>query len=296
MNVRLRLYLLAGRRIAEPPAHFLSQTFSRDRATVPYTCDPSLALARERFSNFPDPPSECATMSLRGVSLMSLFPAMIKLEGRKCLVVGAGRIAAAKATALLDHGATVVVISPQAVKRIQTLSRAGRLVWKRRNFAPRQVAGALLVVAATNSSLVNEAVYCACEARGILCNVVDDPKHCHFFYPAVVRRGSLQIAVSTGGRSPALAARLRGELEQLFGPEWSAWVEHVGKMRRHLLEETMPPKQRKQQLLLMSSPQAFRTFVREHAHGGSSKSSKSKTRVRRKEGSDMRRLARSLPK
>jgi precorrin-2 dehydrogenase/sirohydrochlorin ferrochelatase len=197
---------------------------------------------------------------------MSLFPAMIKLEGRKCVVVGAGRIAAAKATALLEHGAKVVVVSPQAVKRIQALARAGRVVWKRRNFAPREVADALLVVAATDSSLVNQSVYRACEARRILCNVVDDPEHCHFYYPAVVRRGPLQIAVSTDGRSPALAARLRRELEQLFGPEWGAWVEHIGGVRRELLQQPTPSKRHKDELLRISSPQAFRDFLRERKH------------------------------
>lgn len=194
---------------------------------------------------------------------MSLFPAMIKLDGRKCLVVGAGRIAAAKATTLLEHGAHVVVVSPRAVKRIEALARTGRLIWKQRTFAPREIAGALLVVAATDSSPVNESVYRACEARGILCNVVDDPEHCHFYYPAVVRRGPLQIAVSTDGRSPALAGRLRRELAQLFGPEWGAWVEHVGSVRRELLRTEMPSKQRKRQLSQISSPEAFRAFLRQ---------------------------------
>jgi precorrin-2 dehydrogenase / sirohydrochlorin ferrochelatase len=93
---------------------------------------------------------------------------------------------------------------------------------------------------------------------------VDDPQHCHFFYPAVVRRGPLQIAISTSGYSPALAARLRRELERQFGPEWGAWLENLGRMRRDLLRQKISPAMRRRQLLKMASARAFATFVREH--------------------------------
>lgn len=211
-----------------------------------------------------EPPSRCVTMLSRGAELVSLFPAMIKIEDRKCVVVGAGRIAAAKVNTLLKHGANVVVVSPKAARGVQNLARRSRLYWRRRNFAARDVAGALLVVAATDSSLVNESVFRACRDRGILCNVVDDPEHCDFFYPAVVRRGPLQLAISTDGRSPALAGQLRRELERLFGPEWGAWVEHVGSLRRKLLRQTTPSEGRREELLQISSPQAFREFLHKH--------------------------------
>ncbi|MBV9183341.1 MAG: hypothetical protein JO356_18720, partial [Acidobacteria bacterium] len=93
------------------------------------------------------------------------------------------------------------------------------------------------------------------------CNAVDDPEHCDFFYPAVVRRGPLQIAISTNGSSPALAARLRRELERQFGPEWGIWVSRVGEMRRELLEKHLSPKVRRRRLLEMASPQAFTDFL-----------------------------------
>ncbi len=211
---------------------------------------------------------------------MSLFPAMLRLEERKCVVVGAGQIAAAKIAGLLRDGARVVVVSPRALPRIASLARAGRLAWLRRKFLPRDVEGALLVVAATNSSLVNEAVFHACRVRGVLCNVVDDPDHCDFFYPAVVRRGPLQIAVSTAGASPALAARLRRELQRQFGPEWSEWVEHVGKMRRAILRQQRSSRSRRRRLFEIASSQALRAFQRKRSHKSTKSASKKPSRRR----------------
>jgi len=193
----------------------------------------------------------------------NFFPMLVRLRGRKCLVVGAGKIAADKVAGLLFHGAQVEVVSPRAVERIQELVRAGKIHWRRRKFSPRDVDGAFLVIAATSSSIVNQAVFRACNAGGVLCNAVDDPAHCDFFYPAVVRRGPLQIAISTNGQSPALAARLRRELEKQFGPEWSDWVEHVGKLRREILDKRMPAKARRERLLEMASAGQFEEFVRQ---------------------------------
>lgn len=196
----------------------------------------------------------------------NFFSMMVRLEGRRCLVVGAGKIAADKVAGLLSHGAQVEVVSPRAVQRIRELVRKGEIVWRRRKFSPRDVDGAFLAVAATNSSRINQAVFRACTARGVLCNAVDDPAHCDFFYPAVVRRGPLQIAISTNGQSPALAGRLRRELEKQFGPEWSDWVKQVGKLRQEILEKKkMSAKARRKRLLQMASPGEFQEFVRREA-------------------------------
>ncbi len=186
---------------------------------------------------------------------------LVNLAGRKCLVVGAGAVAAAKIEGLLLCGADLVVVSPRAVLAIQRLARAGGLIWRQRAFSRRDVEGKFLAIAATNSRKVNEAVFRACSARGILCNSVDDPQHCDFIYPAVAHRGPLQIAISTGGRSPALAARLRRELERQFGPEWGAWVEYIGRRRDELLREKMPAKSRRRQLQQLATPQAFHDFL-----------------------------------
>ncbi|MBZ5612807.1 MAG: bifunctional precorrin-2 dehydrogenase/sirohydrochlorin ferrochelatase [Acidobacteriia bacterium] len=193
---------------------------------------------------------------------MSLFPILVKLKAKKCVVVGAGKIAAGKATGLLASGAQVIVIGPRAADWIQSQARAGKLIWRRRRFLPADVEHAFLTVAATNSNATNEEVYRACVERGVLCNVVDDPEHCDFFYPAVVRRGPLQIAISTDGRSPALARRLRIELERQFGSEYGAWVEQVGAMRQKLCRRNLPAAERRRLLDQIASRESFEQFLR----------------------------------
>jgi siroheme synthase-like protein len=199
------------------------------------------------------------------------FPVLVSLAGRKCVVVGAGKIAAAKIEGLLACGASVTVVSPRAVPAIQRRAREGALVWRQRAFWARDLDGAFLAVAATNSRNANVAVFRACKSRGVLCNSVDDPQHCDFIYPAVVRRGPLQIAISTGGRSPALAARLRRELEQQFGPEWAAWVEELGRLRTELLERPMRAAVRRRRLKEMVASQSFRRYLRSVSHATAKK-------------------------
>jgi precorrin-2 dehydrogenase/sirohydrochlorin ferrochelatase len=197
-----------------------------------------------------------------------VFPIMVRLAGRKCLVVGAGRVAAAKAAGLLSHDAEVVVIAPKAIAWIREKARLGKLEWRRRPFSSRDVRSAFLAIAATNSGATNHAVFRACQARGVLCNVVDDPEHCDFFYPAVVRRGPLQIAISTAGESPAVASRLRRELERQFGPEWKPFVEHIGKLRQQLLCAEMPLEKKRERLAEIASRKAFQNFRRQRTRAG----------------------------
>lgn len=209
---------------------------------------------------------------------LPFFPILLDLEGRKCLVVGAGKVAAGKIDGLLTHGAKIVVVAPRAVRKIQNQALAGMFTWERRVFSPKDVDGAFIVIAATNSSEVNGAVFRACRAQRILCNAVDDPEHCDFFYPAVVRRGPLQIAISTNGRSPALASRLRKELEVQFGREWTTWVEHLGNLRREILGQKLSATTRRQRLLKLVTPQAFESFVRKRAKRKSPNSPSAKRR------------------
>ncbi|SPF32263.1 precorrin-2 dehydrogenase-like protein DsrV [Candidatus Sulfotelmatobacter kueseliae] len=186
-------------------------------------------------------------------SNQNLFPLMIRLAGRKCVVIGAGDVAVAKIEGLLSCGAKVVVVGPKAVHRIQQWANAGHLVWRPRRFSAQDLTDAFLAIAATGSPSTNESVFRACQARKILCNSVDDPQHCDFFYPAVVHRGPLQIAVSTSGCSPALAARLRKELARQFGPEWAAFVRRVGE-KRHEILSTAPSARRKKLLKEIAIP------------------------------------------
>ncbi len=172
----------------------------------------------------------------------------LKLDGRLCLVVGAGNVGEPKIESLLASGARVRVVAPKATPRVREWARDGRIEWHVREYAPSDFAGVFLVIAATNSSPLHGDIYAEAQSRGVLCNCVDEPERCDFYFPAVVRRGDLQIAISTGGLSPALAQRLRMDLEQKYGPEWEEWVAQLGRSRDELKDIPMPPEQRKRLL------------------------------------------------
>ena len=196
---------------------------------------------------------------------MALFPLFLKLKGRRCLVVGAGRIAEAKVRSLLEGGGDVHVVGPQASEAIQRWARKGKLIWLKRAFDPSDLEGMFLVVVATSSLQLNEQVSREAARRGVLRNAVDDPEHCDFYYGAVVRRGPLQIAISTAGCSPALAQRLRREIEKQFGPDFGAWVEQLGEARRGLLAQRMDPKRRQRLLHRLASKDGYAAFWRSKA-------------------------------
>ena len=144
---------------------------------------------------------------------MDLFPIFLKLAARPCVVVGAGNLAESKIESLQAAHAKVTVIAPKANRRIVDLAEAGDVEWLQREYAAGDLTGNFLVVAATDVPAVNRAVFAEATEKNILCNAVDDPPFCDFYFPSVVRRGDLQIAISTAGASPALAQQLRSTLE-----------------------------------------------------------------------------------
>jgi precorrin-2 dehydrogenase/sirohydrochlorin ferrochelatase len=178
----------------------------------------------------------------------SLFPMFLKLEGKQCLVVGAGRVGEPKIGGLLETGARIRVVSLDASPVVREWARAGRIELEVRAFSAEDLEGAFLTVVATNSRTLNERVYCEAQRRGVLCNVVDVPDLCDFFYPAIVRRGDLQIAVSTAGQSPSLAQKIRQQLEKQFGPGYASWVAELGETRKLILSSDLD-KERKLDLL-----------------------------------------------
>jgi precorrin-2 dehydrogenase/sirohydrochlorin ferrochelatase len=192
--------------------------------------------------------------------MMKLFPLFLKLRNRKCLVVGAGSIAESKIASLADTGAKVRVIAPDATPQVRTWARSRKIDWRQRHFRLRDLQGVFLVIAATSSRALHERIFTEAQRLGVLCNVVDVPELCDFYYPAVVQRGALQIAVSTAGRSPALAQRLRKELESQFGPEYEQWLESVGKVREEIPARNLTAEQRKQFLHELVSQEAFQKF------------------------------------
>ncbi|GAC1423793.1 MAG: bifunctional precorrin-2 dehydrogenase/sirohydrochlorin ferrochelatase [Acidobacteriaceae bacterium] len=167
---------------------------------------------------------------------MSLFPIFLKLTGRPCLVVGAGNLGESKIESLQAANARVTVIAPRASQRIVALAEAGEVLWHQREYAPGDVAGQFLVVAATDAPEVNRAVFAEAEAANILINAVDDPPFCDFYFPSVVRRGDLQIAISTAGASPALAQRLRKEINAILPLDAGDWLAELGNLRREVLQ------------------------------------------------------------
>jgi precorrin-2 dehydrogenase / sirohydrochlorin ferrochelatase len=193
--------------------------------------------------------------------MRSLFPMFVKLEGRAVLVVGAGKVAEAKIRGLLDTGAYLRVVAPQANETVREWSRRAQIIFEERTFAVSDLDQVFVVVAATGSPAVNKQVFLEAQARGVLCNVVDVPELCDFFYPAVIRRGNLQIAISTSGQSPSLAQRLREQLEREFGPGWAEWVERLGETRREVLSSELDAGVKRQLLQSLASREAFEASI-----------------------------------
>jgi len=192
----------------------------------------------------------------------------VKLRDRLCVVVGGGAVAESKIRSLLDSEATVRVVAPTVTETIAGWTDDSRIELRLKPFAPEDLAESFLVVAATSSSEVNRHVFQESQARGILCNAVDQPDECDFYYPAVVRRGSLQIAISTEGLSPALAQRLRRELEMQFGPEYEVWLEWLGQVRQVVRAGSYPVADTKEFLHFVASQEMFDRFLNENKRQG----------------------------
>ncbi len=199
-----------------------------------------------------------------------LFPMFLKLSARHCLVVGAGAVAESKIASLLEAGGHVRVVAPQATAQVRTWSQLSTVEWRQRAFEPSDLDGMFLVVAATSSTELHQRIFAEATRRGVLCNIVDVPALCDFYYPSVVQRGALQIAISTAGLSPALAQRLRKQLEDQFGPEYEEWLVQLGEAREKLHSAKMDPEERKRLLHQDASEEAFETFRRNRRRSKSS--------------------------
>jgi precorrin-2 dehydrogenase/sirohydrochlorin ferrochelatase len=203
---------------------------------------------------------------------LSLFPIFLKLTNRPCIVIGAGHLAESKIESLQAANARITVIAPAASDRIAAMADSGEIAWHQREYATGDLANQFLVVAATDVPAVNRAVFAEAEAAGILINAVDDPPFCDFYFPSVVRRGDLQIAISTAGHSPALAQRLRKEINAILPLDTGDWLAELGNLRREVLQLEPLNEARKELLHQLASREVCgydacpsRTLAREHA-------------------------------
>lgn len=176
------------------------------------------------------------------------YPVFLRVQDKICLVVGGGSVAARKVMSLLEHGAVVRIVSPELAPPLQELVEQGRAGWLAAPYSPEALAGAFLVVAATGDSAVNRQVAADCERRGLPANIVDAPELCSFIVPAAVKRGELVIAVSTGGASPALARRIRRQLEKQFDETYSVLLAALAEAR-DLVRKNIPDPVRRKELL-----------------------------------------------
>jgi precorrin-2 dehydrogenase / sirohydrochlorin ferrochelatase len=189
--------------------------------------------------------------------MKSLFPMFVKLDGRHVLVVGAGQVGEPKIRGLLPTGAKIRVVAHKASEAVREWARVGQIVLEERNFVLPDLDNVFLVVVATSSRDLNEFVFGEARSRRILCNVVDVPEQCDFYYSAVVQRGDLQIAISTSGQSPSLAQKIRQQLERQFGPGYAQWVAELGETRRKVLASHLDSERKRDLLQSLASIEAF---------------------------------------
>ena len=178
-----------------------------------------------------------------------LYPIFLKLEGRLCAVVGGGSVAARKAEALLECGARLRVIAPEAAEEVEAWSVEGKVEWRRRAFQPGDLEGACLVVASSDDEEANRAVFDEARRLGVPCNVVDVPELCDFFVPSTVRRGDVKVSISTNGQSPALAAALRRKLEADLPADLAEWVEEAGRLREKVRQACPDDSRKRMQMM-----------------------------------------------
>jgi precorrin-2 dehydrogenase/sirohydrochlorin ferrochelatase len=196
----------------------------------------------------------------------------LKLTARPCLVIGAGNLAEAKIESLRAANGKVTVIAPEASTRIVNMADSGEIEWLQREFQAGDVHDYFIVVTATNVPAVNRAVYLEAQAKNILCNAVDDPPFCDYYFPSVVRRGDLQIAISTAGASPALAQRLRKEINAQLPLDTGDWLNDLGNLRREVVQAEPLNEERKMILHQLAAREVCgydgcpsRVLAREHA-------------------------------
>ena len=174
------------------------------------------------------------------------YPAYIDIKGKRCLVVGGGKVAERKVKLLLKCDAMVSVVSPELISRLKELNSKGKIKFFKGEFKEKYLKDMFLVIGATDNSEVNLKIYKAASKKNILVNIVDSPEICNFIVPSIVERGDLIIAISTGGKSPALSKKLRKELEDRYGFEYSKFLNTMGSLRKKISSKIRDKKKREE--------------------------------------------------
>jgi len=176
---------------------------------------------------------------------MRYYPVCLDIRNRNCLVVGGGSVGTRKVMMLLACGANVTVVSPVATEKLRELFNNGAAELKERPFKISDLDGQFLVIGATDNQDLNRQIHAEAERRGLLCNIADRPEACNFILPSIVNRGDLIIAISTSGKSPAFAKKLRKHLEKEFGNEYAQFLNLMGAIRKKLLGQYREPEAHK---------------------------------------------------
>ncbi len=193
---------------------------------------------------------------------MAKYPIFLEMNGQRAVVIGGGAVAVRKAQTLLDCGARLVVVAEDIDKMMTALCKHKNAELIKSKYQKSYLTAAVLAIAATNDHQLNKQIYKDCQELEILCNVVDEPEMCDFFVPAVVRRGSLQIAVGTDGNCPAYAGHIREKLEKIFTDKHGQFLDELEKMRQKVLAEIPEANKRKIILGRLCDNKSFAYFVR----------------------------------
>jgi precorrin-2 dehydrogenase / sirohydrochlorin ferrochelatase len=176
---------------------------------------------------------------------MRYYPVQLDIRGRRCLVVGGGGVSTRKVETLLSCSARVTLVSLEVSDKLRRLSNRGDITLRERAYAASDLEGVFLVIGATDDEDLNRRISTDAAAFNVLCNIADRPEKCNFILPAIVQRGDLVLTVSTSGKSPALAKKLRTDLERQFGEEYALLLKLMGAIRRRLLAEAHAPEAHK---------------------------------------------------
>ena len=173
------------------------------------------------------------------------YPVNLDITNRRCVIIGGGDVAERKAERLIECGAQVTIVSPLLTPLLEERKKARQIVHVDKDYEEKTLHGAFMVIGATDRNEINAQISQDALSLGILVNIVDDPDKCNFILPSLVQQGDLSIAISTGGKSPALAKKLREDMQQQYGPEYQVLLRIMGSLRKKVLTQSYAPQDNK---------------------------------------------------